>query len=364
MKANKSKLRILPILLILALMLAAMPTTAFAAASNFSAIVKSGGMKVYRDAGLKKYWGKVPKNTVVTVKTYSNGVAKVSYRGRVGYAEVEDMDAVESVAKKAITSRKTRVYKTASTKSASVAVKKGLAVNVLATSGNCARIERNGVVAYIRKDHLIIEGQSSGGSTPSQSDASRFDQAFAQQQSGANNAGSSSSGSSSSGSTSGNSNVPDSIEAAFASGKYTNEELCYAFLTKVAGYSHAAACGIVANIKYESGFKPGSIGDSGKSLGICQWYSSRREQLISWCQKNDFDPESLLGQLYYLKYDLEERYTAVGKYLKSVDNTASGAYDAAYYFCYHYERPANKASKAETRGNYARETTYNKFQNL
>jgi len=362
MKLNKGKLRILPILLILALLLTAMPTTAFAA-SYFSAIVKSGGMKIYRDAGLKRYWGKLPQDTVVKVWKYANGVAKISYGSRVGFADVDDMNTVESVAKNAVTKCRTRVYRTASTRSASVVVKKGLAVNMLAVSGNVARVERAGIVGYMRKDHLVIEGQASSGGSSGQSDLDRFNQAFyEQQQSGGNKP------------TPApapvvtpppaNNNVPDNIEAAFSSGKYTNEELCYAFLVKVAGYSHAAACGVVANIKYESGFKPGSIGDSGKSLGICQWYSSRRQHMIDWCKKNSLDPESLLGQLYYLKYDLEQRYTAVGKYLKGVENTADGAYDAAYYFCYHYERPANKASKAETRGNYAKNTTFNKFKNL
>ena len=54
MKANKSRLRILPIMMILVMLLTSVPTSALAAAKNFSAIVKKGGMKVYRDAGLKK----------------------------------------------------------------------------------------------------------------------------------------------------------------------------------------------------------------------------------------------------------------------------------------------------------------------
>ena len=369
MKANKSRLRILPIVMILVMMLSAIPTNALAATKNFSAIVKSGGMKVYRDAGMKKYWGKVPKNTVVKVKSYSNGVAKVTYKGKTGYAKVDKMDAVESVAKKAVTKKKTRVYKTASTKSQSVVVKKGMSMYVLATNGNCAKVEKNGVVGYIRKDHLIIEGQSSssGSSNSSQSTQEHFDQAFAQQQqSGAvttpSKPSSSSSGSSSGSSSSGSSE--STIESVFNSGKYTNEELCYAFLVKVIGYNHAAACGVIANIKYESGFKPGSIGDGGNSMGICQWNTSRKTLLINWCKENGHDPETLLGQLYFLKYELEKRYPKIHKYLQEVENSPEGAYDAGYYFCYNFERPAKKETSSVTRGNYAKNTAYKKFQNL
>lgn len=363
MNSNKSRLRIFPILMILAMMLTSMPATALAATKNFSAIVKVGGMKVYRDAKMKKYWGKVPKNTVVTVKSYSDGVAKVSYKGKIGYAKVDKMDSVESVAKKAVTKKKTRVYKTASTKSKSVAIKKGVSVYVLSVNGNCAKVEKNGVVGYIRKDHLIIEGQSSSGNS-NQSTQDQFDQAFAeQQQSGANNnpapapskpnSGSSSSGSSES-----------TIESVFNSGKYANDELCYAFLVKVVGYNHAAACGVIANIKYESGFKPGTIGDGGNSLGICQWNTSRKTLLINWCKDNGYDPESLLGQLYFLKYELEKRYPKIHKYLQDVSNSPEGAYDAGYYFCYNFERPAKKETSSVTRGNYARDKAYSKYKNL
>lgn len=374
MKANKSKLRIFPILMILALMLTCVPSTALAATKNFSAIVKKGGMKVYRDSGLKKYWGKVPKNTVVKVKSYSKGIAKVSYKGKVGYARVDKMDAVEDVAKKAVTKKKTRVYKTASTKSKSVVVKKGVSMYVLSVNGNCARVLKNGVVGYIRKDHLIIgSGSASSGSNSNQSTQDYFDNAFAEQQQNNNNnsssnnsssSGSSSSNSGSSTTTGSSSSGNSTIESVFNSGKYDNDELCYAFLVKVLGYNHAAACGVIANIKYESGFKPGSIGDGGNSMGICQWNTSRKSLLINWCKDNGYDPETLLGQLYFLKYELEKRYPKIHKYLQGVADSPDGAYDAGYYFCYNFERPAKKETSSVTRGNYAKNTAYEKYKKL
>lgn len=357
MMTNKSKLRILAALLALVLMLVGLPTAAFAASGNFSAIVQANVMKVYRDAGLKFYWGKLPKNTVVTVRAYSGDVAMISYGGRTGFAAVDDMKTVESVSKDAVAKCNTRVYQKATTRSRYVGIRKGTAMNVLATSGNVAKVERAGYVGYTRVDHLIIEGAASA---PEQSNQDRFEEAFKDQQEAQKKE-----------------DTPvqqpqtptvdkeeSAIEKVFNSGKYSNEELCYAFLVKVVGYNHAAACGVVANIKYESGFRPGTVGDSGKSLGICQWNTSRKNLLISWCEKNDHDPYSLLGQLYFLQYELEERYPKIHKYLKDVENSAQGAYDAAYYFCYNFERPASKATSSVKRGNYAKETTYNKFKNL
>ncbi len=49
------------------------------------------------------------------------------------------------------------------------------------------------------------------------------------------------------------------------------------------------------------------------------------------------------------------------RYLKGVDNSADGAYDAGYYFCYHFEAPANRGSVAVKRGNTARDTYWKKY---
>ena len=39
--------------------------------------------------------------------------------------------------------------------------------------------------------------------------------------------------------------------------------------------------------------------------------------------------------------------------LKSVENTAQGAYEAGYNFCYNYEVPSNRASRSVQRGEMA-----------
>ena len=49
--------------------------------------------------------------------------------------------------------------------------------------------------------------------------------------------------------------------------------------------------------------------------------------------------------------------------MKNVENSADGAYDAAYYFCFNFEAPANKASKSTSRGNNAKNIFYPRYEN-
>lgn len=140
----------------------------------------------------------------------------------------------------------------------------------------------------------------------------------------------------------------------------SNEQYCYNFLTSNCGFNRAAACGVLANIKEESNFNPKASGDSSKSYGICQWNSSRKTSLIKFCQRNGLDYTSLYGQLSYLKNELVYDYPEVGKYLVNTANNSQGAYNAGYYFCYNYERPANKSSKSQARGRSA-QTFFSKY---
>lgn len=344
--SSKKAFRVFALIMAVVLIMAALPSAALAA-GKFSAVVTSGSMKVYKDAKLNSYWGKISKNTIVTVSAYKGNVARITYNGKTGFASVSDMSPVDDVAKKAVSTKNTRVYKSAKTGSASVGIPKGTGMYVLAMSGKWAKVERGGYVGYVNAEHLNIEGmkkeseQESSFASDLKSQPKQPKEKKKQES---------------------KKEIPAStIEEVFASGKYSNEELIYAFAVKVMGYNSAAACGIVANIKYESGFKPSSSGDSGTSYGICQWHAGRKTRLINWCKDNGYDKDSLLGQLYYLKYELEKYYPSVHKYLKNVENSEDGAYNAAYNFCYNFEAPANRASKSETRASYAVKTTYKKL---
>lgn len=394
MKTNKSFLRILSVLVMAALLLSALPAAALA--DSFSAAVKSGRMKVYADANGRMYLGSLPKKTIVTVDSYSGGVAKIKYNGMTGYAKVSDMRSVESFAEEATTNTATRVYQEADASSVSVKVKAGVKVYVLAVKGNIAMIERGGKVGYVNASHLtyktnampavkpetvvpevadkntqeaakdvieklpenvvekipdqVIEDLSKNEATQEELEALKnaLEQEYNKQQAEKQE----------------ETKKEESIQDAFASGKYSNEQLTYLFAVKVMGYNSAAAAGLLANIKAESGFKPDINGDSGTSYGICQWHASRKTRLINWCNNNGLDYSSLIGQLYFLKYELETYYPSVNRYMKGVSNDADGAYDAAYYFCYNFEAPANKASKSASRGNSAKDTYYPKYANF
>ena len=152
-----------------------------------------------------------------------------------------------------------------------------------------------------------------------------------------------------------------SFEELVESGKYSNEELTFLYLTREAGLNAAAACGVMANIKAESSFRPTAYNSNGGSYGICQWTGGRKTRLQNYCEDNGLDYTTIYGQLCFLEYELRNYYSKVWKYISAVDNTADGAYDAGYYFCYHFEVPANRASRSVTRGNSARDTYWPKY---
>lgn len=125
--------------------------------------------------------------------------------------------------------------------------------------------------------------------------------------------------------------------------------------------SPAAACGIMANMEHESKFDPTVvITDTNGRLsgGLCQWNGSRFSNLQSFCKSNGYNYLSIEGQIAFLHHELSSRsYRYIYDYLKDVSNNADGAYDAAWYWCYYFEVPANRSYKADSRG-YTAEHKY------
>ena len=333
------KVRIISVALLIVLLIGCLPVMA-QASGGFSAYVTGSYMLVYGDEQMQSCIGGLPNKTIVTVNNYSGNTALITYRGRSGYARVSDMATIESISRKAVVACNTYVFQQPDTRSARVGVGAGLEVNVLAVRGSCAMVERGAYVGYMYVPHLQYLDQAGSGSfgedlqqqpvitpTPEPTPAPAM----------------------------------SSADRLLARGNLSNEEMIFVFAVKKMGYNEAAASALVANIKYESGFRPDASGDSGSSYGICQWHASRKTRLISWCESNGYDFQTLEGQLYFLKYELEKYYPSVHRYLLSVSNDAQGAYDAAYYFCYNFEAPANRASKSNTRGNYAKNTVYPKY---
>jgi hypothetical protein len=146
----------------------------------------------------------------------------------------------------------------------------------------------------------------------------------------------------------------------------SNKQIIFNFVVDEMGLNSAAACGILANIECESDFNPNLYGDNGTSYGICQWHSGRFTALQNYCANNGYAWDSIYGQLQYLKYELlycKGDTGSVINYLQ-VENTADGAYQAGYNWCYYFERPANKAVKSQNRGTLARDTYWPNFKRV
>lgn len=132
----------------------------------------------------------------------------------------------------------------------------------------------------------------------------------------------------------------------------SNKDKVYTALVKN-GLTSAAACGVMANIEKESNFNP-SAGSTSGAYGLCQWTGSRRSNLFSFCKNNGYSSNSVEGQVAFLMHELRGAYSGVLNSLKSVSDSADGAYNAGYRFCYDFERPANKGSRSSQRGSVAR----------
>ncbi len=382
---------LLTLLLLLALLIAGMPA---ARAESFQAVVSVDSMQVYATQSPYQSLGTLPRGTEVTVKAYEGYVALISYGGKKGLAQVSDMtvksaaEAQTAQTKTMVATCQTRFYKKADAASSYAAVSEGASVELIAVNGKCAKVNYNGKVGYMLYSHLGEPGTATQSAavdtTPVQTGnapvaASRNSRVYAS----ASLSGDSvaigkgtkmtllairgdcamveKSGaigymplshleSASSGTQTASSKNPFAADS--------NEHTIYAFLISEMGYNRAAAMGVMANIKYESGYRPVCDGDRGTSYGICQWHAGRKSNLIAYCEENMLDYTTLEGQLRFFKYEITTRYSSVHAYLKSVENTAEGAYDAGYYFCFNFEAPAARTSQSTKRATYARDTLF------
>ena len=234
-------------------------------------------------------------------------------------------DVVQESFTATVTAQGARVYQSPSTDAVSSSLAYGSTVTVVAYDDTWAQISNGSQLGFTQRSNLTPGVVSVATPTPTPTPES------------------------------------GSFEELVESGKYSNEELTFLYLTREAGLNAAAACGVMANIKAESSFRPTAYNSNGGSYGICQWTGGRKTRLQNYCEDNGLDYTTLYGQLCFLEYELRNYYSKVWKYISAVDNTADGAYDAGYYFCYHFEVPANRASRSVTRGNSARDTYWPKY---
>lgn len=171
------------------------------------------------------------------------------------------------------------------------------------------------------------------------------------------------------------------------SGNPTNEQLIYNYLRFTCGYSCAAACGIMANLYYESGFSSNNLQntyekklgytdstytaavDSGKytnfakdsaGYGLCQWtYSTRKQGLLNYAKSKGVSIGDLTMQLeYFIKEITSGSFKTTINSIKNCSNDAAGAYKVAYDMCSNFERPANTKTVSAQRGDFAKNTIY------
>lgn len=133
------------------------------------------------------------------------------------------------------------------------------------------------------------------------------------------------------------------------------EENIFIYLTDYLGYSDAAACGILGNIAYETGWKFNPhAGSESYCYGLIQWLGGRLNNLKRWCNENGRDYTTIQGQLDFMDWELQNADPyGTYDYLLECEDSADGAYDAGWYFCYWYERPAYKESGSRARGGEA-----------
>ena len=312
---------------------------------TFTATVASENAYVYQSRSTSAQRMRVAQGRVLTVVAYDDTWAQVfngsfyAFILRADIKRVETATAQPTVAPTAtpaptddvvqesftatVTAQGARVYQSPSTDAVSSSLAYGSTVTVVAYDDTWAQISNGSQLGFTQRSNLTPGIVAVATPTPTP--------------------------------------AAGSFEELVESGKYSNEELTFLYLTREAGLNAAAACGVMANIKAESSFRPTAYNSNGGSYGICQWTGGRKTRLQNYCEDNGLDYTTIYGQLCFLEYELRNYYSKVWKYISAVDNTADGAYDAGYYFCYHFEVPANRASRSVTRGNSARDTYWPKY---
>ena len=354
-----------------------------AAMADQAGYVKDKNVRVYENADLSGRRVSIKRYALVDVLEVTDGIAKIEAGGYTVYLPSSQLVIFDSDdSEEMVFSQRTRIYEYPSVSSRSARVNKGDNVKVLFTINGVAVVEKDGVMAYtyekaLEKPIEIIEEEyeiavtanslkvykSASTSSKVISTLKKDDRAMLKARTdewalielnGAQGCVK----------LSGIEKYvapPMTVEQIFASEKLSNEEKIYAYLVYEMKYSSAAACGVLANIKCESTFRPTAWNASGGSYGICQWTGGRYTNLQNWCAENGYDHTTLEAQCRFLKYELENKYKKVNSFMLDVENTPDGAYEAGYYYCYNFEVPANRGSVSIKRGNMAMDDYWPKY---
>ena len=136
--------------------------------------------------------------------------------------------------------------------------------------------------------------------------------------------------------------------AAGGKGASNQEQAAMAYF-QAQGWSREQAAGLAANIKRESAFNAGAVGDNGKAYGIAQWHPDRQAEFKKKFGK-PIQGSSLEDQMAFMHYELTQgNERGAGNKLRGTSSAA----EAAAAVSTHYERPADQAGEAAKRGQMA-----------
>ena len=110
------------------------------------------------------------------------------------------------------------------------------------------------------------------------------------------------------------------------------------------GFSHNGSVAILANMKGESGFNTGAVGDNGTSYGLCQWHNDRKDSLLNY--NSGYDPSSVKHQVSYLKKEMED-YGLFDEF--SGDGNIN---DLVKQMVYDFEKPGDMVGETTKRQGY------------
>lgn len=361
----------------------ALPSGAFALGDK--AVIKSSGTKAYAKSSLNGKSVKIKAYTIVDLDEMVGGAAKITYKNRTMYVDADriiELDTADGKEKQL--SKAARAYQYPDSSSRSAKLKKGAKVNLIAVSGGSAIIEKSGNLAYIKasvledvpkspdviedtfeavviKDNLKVYAKASGKNKLGALSKGEHVTVNAYTETMARIDYKGQDGYCKISGLEKYVKPAPTVDEIFNNSDYSNEEKIFHYLTEIDGFSTAAACGVLANIKCESGFRPEAYNPSGGSYGICQWLGGRLSNLKSYSEEKELDYKTLKAQCLFMSYELESKYPSVYGYIKSVDPSAQGAYDAGYHWCYYYEVPSNRSSVSVTRGNMAKNDFWPKY---
>lgn len=386
----KSQIKRIAGLVAMALILSALAGFTAAMAEDAYAMVVARNARLYANQDLSGKSAKMPKYAIVALAAKGKNVVKVEYKGYTGYMEASAVGEIDtSTYIEAVFSSDARVYELATTASKSAKVSAGTAVKVLLAANGCALVEKNGVFAYTRVKNLAAAKPDEPAEKPRKNeDVVIGDVEAIVTDSSVNVYASTKSGAKVIGKLSKDTVItvtaynsalarisygggvgyclvsglskyipPEpTAKDVFSDSSLSSEEKIYYFLIYEIGLNPAGASGVLANIDHESGFRATAVNSSSGAYGICQWLGGRKTNLQKFCADNGYDHATLEGQLWYLKYELENKYPSVFKYVKAVDDSAQGAYDAGYHWCYYFEIPGNRTGNSIKRGALARDS--------